>query len=249
MNISSLRSVRPLRRSAAAAATLTLALALTACGGSDSDDESDDNDDRGSEPTSEVIPADELEEILLSAEDLGSGYQDDPDTEEDDDTFDGTCFAANFDDISGGPESEASKRFAAESGEAQSFLKVSLESYEDADELAGWLEEYQASFEDCPSVQATSEDGVTFALDFDVDDTVSADGADQQLNIYAEGTVTLDSGTVYPIAFSAQAARHGNSLAAVTQQVINSSTAGSLDFGSAGGYLSQQYEALVGLTE
>ncbi len=181
-------------RLSTSAAGLALALAsLTACGGG-----------------ADKLSGDEREEALLTTDNLGSEFEvDDDDDDDDDDSF--GCLA-EADDLGGDGDKSEIAFGVGQDADPPAVLNA-IKSYDDEDEAEEQLSDFVDSLEDCDSIDETDEDGVAIKLDVEHDED-EAEGADQQVNVDASGTVGQD-GQEFPIVVSFRVARVENNLVGI----------------------------------
>jgi hypothetical protein len=219
------RSAR-LRRTTAASAALLLGLALAACG--DDSEPSDEPAERTSssaadDPTSDapseepsqepsepseppaVVPTeDELAATLVTAADLPAGFTVDPDDGDDADSgFEGTCFeqVGDFEEALGAPpDAEAEVDLTAEGQAGQGFVSAQVEAYADPSAVATSFASFTDTLQQCTSIATTDEDGVTYDLQLDFDDTVDLPGADDQLRVLMSGEISSGAQT-FPVVY------------------------------------------------
>lgn len=201
---------RPLRRATAAAAVLSLSLVLAACGGDDAEEGTDDptssattdsgDDDASETPDDETggddteddgqaLGEDELEQALLTLDDLPGGYQDDPDDGDDDGgAFEGSCLE-EIDDIFDADE-EAETAYLLPGDAGQSGVRSVVQSYADEQQLVTAIQEFSETVAACPEATGTNEEGLAFDLQVESDQTVSLTGVDEQARVAVSGTIT-----------------------------------------------------------
>ena len=189
------------RHSALAVPALLLVIAAgaTACGDDSSGDDADDTRDRSSGDTSGTLSADQVEQAVLSLDNLGEGWkEEDVDDDEDDDEDGPGCFgeiSKVTEDLD--PVEKAEKKYGyGDQGLPQVNTKVS--TFDDADTVAGLFDEVEKTAEGCTDI-TYSEDGFDYDLDVRTLTDLDLDDIDDQFSLTASGTITSgdDSGKMY----------------------------------------------------
>lgn len=148
-------------------------------------------------------PGSGLEEALLTTAHLGAGFVAVPDEEDGSEDSDLGCLLTSFEELTGDDEEsddedtvDASWAPGAEPG--LPFVGQVLVPA-GAEEAKAGIETIATSFEDCTKVDTTDEDGARLQLDVQTD-TEASEGADEQVNVVAAGTMTM-SGLELPFLF------------------------------------------------
>ncbi|MCR6032699.1 hypothetical protein GGQ22_14825 [Nocardioides sp. zg-579] len=226
------------RRSAPVAGALLLAAALTACGSGDSDD---DSGTAGNGIPSEVVVLDQaqVDEAVLSPQNLGPGFtvddddpNDDPEAEDEDSTGLG-CLAAVDDDLDQSAAKAEASYVAATELETPA-ISSGVSSYDSLDDVTERFERLRAALADCEQIDVT-EDGATFTLEVEHDEETSAEEVDEQLNISAIGSASAE-GLELPVAIRLSAARIDNDVVFLSR----------FDLGADGGELEPYTAAAIG---
>ncbi len=176
---------------------LLLSFGLAACGDSDEPDGSDTPatvESTGALPDG-ILSPDELRTALIASADIPSDYEEvEPeDDEEDSDLFDGTCLEGvqDFSDQVGSePVSEAETEFSHQDGDGEAQILSGIGAFADQQALTEGITAFGDSLAACPSVTRTDDDGVTYDFEVAADDEVTVAGADQQLYVTLDGTIT-----------------------------------------------------------
>jgi hypothetical protein len=190
----------PARRAALAAPLVALALLGSACSGGDGDP---------AEAEAELLTEAQATEALLTLEDVGEGFTEvEPQDDEEEESSGGLgCLDdIQFDEVDADVEVEA--QFDATNDLAVPSVFSSVASFADQAVLETALEDFRAVLEDCTSIDETDENGTRFTLDVATDDT-AADGADEQLNLVATGSIVAGP-TEVPFGFWVSIVRIGN---------------------------------------
>lgn len=194
----------PLRRLGASMSTLALCVFLAGCGGSGAS--RDDNAGAGSPGgTGASAPSDdELATALLTSDDVPEGYTEDvPEESTDSTVFDGTCLTdvADFKaQVGSDPVSEAKTEFTTEDAGSQAQIAAGTAYYADEDAVTKAFGAFYDSVSGCTDLTFSDEDDISYDIAVAIDDTVTVDGADQQLTITLDGSVTAGDQQL-PVAF------------------------------------------------
>lgn len=214
-----------LRRAGAAASALAVSLVLVACGGDT--DTNTSSPSTTSTPSQAAVPTeDDLAAALLTADDVPDGYTEAAPDESDNSTvFDGTCLAdvADFkEQVGSDPVSEAKTEFTTQDASGQAQISSGISVYDDQAAVDAAFGAFYDSVKDCTNLSFTDDNGVAYEITVAIDDTVSLDGADQQLGITLDGTVTVGE-QMLPIAFVFLLAQEGAATSAVGTSEIGGS--------------------------
>jgi len=176
---------------------LLLSLGLVACGDSEDSAGPDGADPSASTSLPDgILSPDELRTALIVSADVPSDYEEvepEDDQEDDSDLFDGTCLEGvqDFDDQVGSePASEAKTEFSHQDGDGEAQILSGIGAFADEDALRDGITAFGDSLAACTSVTRTDDDGVTYDFEVTTDDDVTVSGADQQLFVTLEGTIT-----------------------------------------------------------
>lgn len=197
---------RPRRsRLAPLAAGVVLTAALTGCG---ADDESEGS---GSGDGVVVLDQEQVDQAVLSIDNLGPGFVVDEDDDSDDageeaDTDLG-CLDAVDDDLEES-EAKAEVSYAAVNDLESPTVDSGVSSYGSVDDVTERFERLRTALADCTSIEV-SEDDVSFSLTVESDEETSSDEVEEQLNITATGTASTQ-GVELPVAMRLSAARVDN---------------------------------------
>ena len=215
-----------LRRAGAAASALAVSLVLVACGGN-TNTSAPSATSTPSTPSEAAAPTeDDLAAALLTADDVPDGYTEAAPDESDNSTvFDGTCLAdvADFkEQVGSDPVSEAKTEFTTQDASGQAQISSGISVYDDQAAVDAAFGAFYDSVKDCTNLSFTDDNGVAYEITVAIDDTVSLDGADQQLGINLDGTVTVGE-QMLPIAFVFLLAQEGAATSAVGTSEIGGS--------------------------
>jgi hypothetical protein len=210
---------RPRRRLLATAASLAaISLLAVGCGDDGGDAEAqetetvfvdadgnliDDEEDGGDDVPDDSGPAltqEQIETVVLTAENVGDGWIGGP-VESDDYTYAPGCFS-EIEAISDGldPLEVGEHDVEYEYGDSGvPAISSGASSYEDGNAVDQAFADLDTVLSTCPSVNGTDGDGNTWDLAVSYDDTVVSDATDDQINVTASGTLTDASGTAYEL--------------------------------------------------
>lgn len=213
-----------LRRATAAAVALALSLALAACGSDDSEPTDDTTtaattDEPTPDESATVLTEDEMTSALLTPEDLPGGYVLDPDDGDDSSNgFQGSCLE-DVSNLTDQPEFEADEKveasFVLEGDAGQSSVKSQVQSYADQEQVVTAIELFSSTVAACPTATGTDDDGLSYDLEVQSDQTVSLSGVDQQASVAVSGTITTQ-GLELPVDIGFNVARVGNNLVIIS---------------------------------
>jgi len=148
-----------------------------------------------------ALTQDEVDEALLTVDHLSAEFEIDTEEDDDDEGPDWGCLdfdrlaqeAPSSDD---GPQGEITFRAIEEPGMPGVFQ--ALTGAPDADTAEEALDKFVTVMDGCTRVDSTDDDGTHWQFDIATDEDVWADGADQQVNMTATGSIGL-SGLSVPI--------------------------------------------------
>lgn len=199
---------RPRRpRLAALAAGVVLTAGLAGCGS------------EGSGDGVVVLDQEQVDQAVLSIENLGPGFV----VDEDDDSEDGSddadepetdlgCLDAVDEDLEEA-EAKAEVSYAAVNDLESPTVDSGVSSYGSVDDVTERFERLRTALADCTDIEVSedevSEDEVSFSLSVDSDEETSFDEVEEQLNITATGTASTQ-GVELPVAMRLSAARVDN---------------------------------------
>lgn len=205
------------RRTRLLPAALALGLALTACGG--------DSDDDGTEPdpTSQVLTQESADGALLTLDDVGEGFVDSTQPDDDEDSDLG-CLSGidDLDDLDA--ETEAEVSFDAETDGSLRSVLSGVKSFEDTATVTDALETFRTAVEGCDEVNVTDPTGFNLALTVTVDEGAEIGDVDDQVRLTGTGQVSTGPTETYSYDLAFVASRVDNNLSVV----------GVIDFGAPG---------------
>lgn len=199
---------KTLRRTAASSSALLLALALVACGG-------DSGSSEGSSDEAEVraLTQEQADGALLSAEDVGEGYTELGDSEDEDQEVGCLTGLGDLSDVEA--TTEAENNFELESESSRRNVLTAVNSYDDVATIEDAFADFRASLEGCESVEVTDEEsGTTLSLAVTVDEDPGLGETDEQIAITGTGSIAAP-GTTYSYDLDFVVSRLGNDLAVV----------------------------------
>jgi hypothetical protein len=174
----------------------------------------------------------QAQEVLLTAENLGEGYESDPD--EDDDGSEEPplgCLDAigDFDKDVDGVDAKA--RFAFEPGTTAGVPEVTngALSFETVAEATAFMEGFTDTFADCHTVEERAGNGVEVNFDVGLDDDRLVElEIDEQVNLRADGSFSSDGGALkFSVAMSVVRVQN-NVVAVLTADMAGLDTVGPL---------------------
>lgn len=194
-----MRSTRPRRLRSTLVASVTLlavAAGASACGDDSSDDDADDTRSESTSDTSGTLSADQVDEAVISLDNLGDGWTEE-DVDPDDEDEDGPgCFGEIgriTEDVD--PEEKAERKYGyGDQGMPQLNTKIS--SFDDPDLVADLFDQVEKAAEACTSIDYT-EGEWTYDLDMRTLTDLPLDDIDidDQFSFVASGTLTSGSQT------------------------------------------------------
>lgn len=161
----------------------------------------------GTWPADASLTEEEARDAVLTLEDLSTEFVVSPEDDDDSDADLG-CFGEigeDLDDDLGEDEADDESNDIAADYEADGDFGLPLVSQyisadaEGADHAGAIMDRLVEEFETCTSIDET-DDGVRMQLDLSTDADAWADGADQQVNIVATGTMGTE-GLTFPMTF------------------------------------------------
>jgi hypothetical protein len=182
-----------------------LALAgLTACG-------SDDDPDK--------VTSQDVRSALLTVDNLSDEFEVDPDDGNDDDDDDGPDWGCLFDldSLNDGEDEDDEEddqnqvQFRASEEPGMPGVIHFVEAAPDQAKAEELMDEVAGALEGCQEVDTTDDDGTRWKFDVDFDRSAWARGADEQLNIVATGSTTVDE-LQLPISITMSAVRIENAV-------------------------------------
>jgi hypothetical protein len=200
------------RTSTALAGLAAIALLAAGCG--------DDSGSGGGGNDVETLSQEQVEQALLTIDNLGPGFvvaEEDDDEEDEDDSGLGCLFS----DIEESPldklaeddnvEAEVEYEFQAEipSPGVQHSISSSPEVDPDDEDV---LQPIVDAIDGCTEVDETDDEGNVLDLAVSYDTEISDEKADEQVNLFAEGTMTTPDGVEVPISFRFAFTRLDNNL-------------------------------------
>ena len=191
---------------------LLLLPALAGCGG-----------DAGAD-TDKVRPmsAEKAQAALLTIDDLGVGYQEQPpDDDGDNEGMDCLSRAArDFDNAKAPTELEREFR---KPGPAEDLSEVSVltgfSSYAEKDRAETTLDELRGAMQDCRSAEY-EEGNATITFDIEVSDDKTSEALDQQVNVTLDGVITVGE-TELPLVIELRYFRIANHGGTVSVSLLN----------------------------
>lgn len=192
------------RRTRLLTAGLALGILLTACGGSD-----DDGADAG--PT--VLSQDSADSALLTLDDVGEGFVENTQPDEDE-TNDLGCLSGinDLDELEA--DTDAKVNFDSESDTALRSVLSGISSFEDEATITEAFDDFRTSIEDCKGVDLTDPSGFTITLAVTVVDGDLGD-VDDQIHFTGTGQVSSGPGQTYSYDLAFVASRIDNNLSVV----------------------------------
>ena len=217
----------PRRRLGALASIALVAGMATACGG-DGDDEPEaeetvtvtagaeesettDEDGEGGTPLTEA----QLQEVVLSADNLGEGWTGGP-SDEEDETDEGPGCLGDIDEITESVEEAEEVDVTYGYGEVGlPQVESGASTFDDEATIATAFDDVQAALTTCTTVQGTDDEGSTYDLTLVADETTSDDALDDQINLTGSGSVTDSSGNDFQISLHLTMARLGTTVVTI----------------------------------
>ncbi|SDO66103.1 hypothetical protein SAMN05192576_0213 [Nocardioides szechwanensis] len=197
------------RRTRLLTAALTLGLALTACGGNSEDDENEPD------PASQVLTQELADGALLTLDDVGEGFVDSTQPEDDEDSDLG-CLSG-IDDLDAGTKAEVSfdAEGNAETGGVLRSVLSGVKSFDDTATVTDALKAFRTAVESCDEVNVTDPTGFNLALTVTVDDGDEIGDVDDQVRLTGTGQVSTGPTETYSYDLAFVASRIDNNLSVV----------------------------------
>jgi hypothetical protein len=162
----------------------------------------------------------ELEKALLTPEHLGNGFVPVPDEDDSDEGDDSMgCLLTAFDELTGGEHAQGDEDDGTVDGSWAPRAEPQLPYVGEVlvpvgeEEAREGIQLIAESFEDCTEVDTTDEDGARLQLQVETD-TETSDGADEQVNVVAAGTMST-AGMELPFLFEIRMAAVGDTVVGV----------------------------------
>ncbi|MDP2772889.1 MAG: hypothetical protein Q8O61_04975 [Nocardioides sp.] len=203
------------RRTRLLATAVALGVVLTACGSGDDDGES------AAEP--EVLTQESADGALLTLDDVGEGFVEGTEPEDEEDSDLGCLSGINdLDNLE--PETKAKVSFDAEGTTSLRSVLSGVSSFEDTATLTEAFDDFRAGVEACESVDVTDDTGFNVVLTVDVEDGDAIGDVDDQIRFTGTGEVSTGPTETYSYELAFVASRIDNNLSVV----------GLIDLGAAG---------------
>lgn len=159
----------------------------------------------------------QLDEALLTVENLSPDFEVDEDSDDDDDEEGPDWGCLDFEDMDepeddpAGDLPEGERDFAAKPEPGIPGIFQVVTALPEVEQAREGLDKFDAATSDCTSVDTTEEDGTRWRFDVEADHEAWADGIDEQVNLAATGTVEL-SGLELPLQIHMTIARIDNAV-------------------------------------
>lgn len=191
------------RRTRLVSASVALCVLLTACGGSD--------DEPADEP--EVLSQESADSALLTLDDVGEGFVDSTEPEEEESDL--GCLSAidDLDDLDA--DTEAKVSFDAESDAALRSILSGVSSFEDPTILTDAFDDFTETIEGCELVDVTDPSGFDLVLTVDATEGDVIGDVDEQVRFSATGQISTGPGETYSYDLAFVASRIDNNLSVV----------------------------------
>ncbi len=163
--------------------------------------------------TAGALSDEQLEQVVLTPENLGEGWTE-RSTDEEDDSDEGPGCLADIDEVTESVEEagEVDKSFVyGDAGVPQ--VESGASTFDDEGAITNAFDEVQAALTNCTSATGT-DDGTTYDLTLTTDDT-AAEGVDDQVNLVANGTISDASGNNIEISLHLTMARVGSTVVTI----------------------------------
>lgn len=192
------------RRARLLAAGLALGVLLTACGGSD------DESDAGPK----VLSQESADGALLTLDDVGEGFVENTQPDEDE-TNDLGCLSGinDLDELEA--DTEAKVNYDAESDTALRSVLSGISSFDDEATITEAFDDFRAGIEDCEGVDITDPSGFNITLAVSVVDGDDLGDVDDQIRFTGTGQITSGPDQSYSYDLDFVASRIGNNLSVV----------------------------------
>lgn len=189
-----------------------VALMVAGCG--------DDSGSGGGGDDVETLSQEQVEQALLTTDNLGTGFvvaEEDEDDEEDDDSGLGCLFAdveeSPLDKLTEDDNVEAEVEFEYDAEIPSPGVQHSVSSSPKVDpDDEDVLKPIVDAIDGCTEVNETDDEGNVLDLTVSYDTEASDDRVDEQVNLFAEGTTTTPDGIEVPISFRFAFTRLDNNL-------------------------------------
>lgn len=176
------------------AAALALLATLAACG-EDTSGEPDRGAGSEAPSGSTFLTAGQAEAAVLSAPDLGAGWVEEPQAE-DDEPVPGCIGEIDALTEIGRRAAEVKRTYSFESGLPQVSSSVAVWTNED--DAVEVFDRIETAIDGCDTFEYT-EDGTTFRITLEPETDLAVDGVDDQNSLTATGTITEADGEEYPV--------------------------------------------------
>lgn len=155
--------------------------------GDDGGEEGDDPDDDGDEAIP-PLSQEQLDQAVLQPENFSEAWTSEPGDEEPASTGLG-CWS-DIDALTDSVPEQAKSAVEISYGDAAlPALESEVSAYADEDQLTTLFDDFQAAVAECSTISGTDEDGLTWAVSINSDDTAT-EGVDDQVNLAGSGTVS-----------------------------------------------------------
>ncbi len=185
-------------RTAVTALTLVFVAALSGCGADD-----------GESPSVTVLTKEQATEALLSLDNFEDGFKVAEDDDEDDSSMGCLDDFESIDDVVNEPAVEAERDYEADTEISLPGVFSAVASFDTDAPAKKGMSEVRKALADCTEVAETDDDGSRFELTIATDDEKAGAEADDQVNLSATGTVTVQ-GLTLPMAVHLSIIRVGN---------------------------------------
>ena len=198
-----------MNRALASVVALALAAALTACSG-DGDSEPKASDEEPEQPVV-ALTADQIEQAVLQADNMGEGWTSEPATEGEDVRLAAWVTSTRSPRGSSGPSGVAPQ---FDNGDLR--VESTVSAYADETALTGVFDLVQSTLAACTTVEGTDADGNTWDVDLTTSDDATYDDVDDQYSVSGSGTVTAPTGQVIEVHLEQTAVRVGPNVGSIS---------------------------------
>lgn len=169
------------------------------------------------------LTVEQARDALLTAENLGEGYEDAPDEDGTGESPPLGCLEAisDFDKDVQGVDAKAQFAFMPRTTAGVPDVTSGVLSFGTVDQATSFMRRFASTFASCQRVDKRAENGIAVDLSVTFEDRVADDNVDEQANLYAEGSFRFqDQGLQFSIAMSV--ARAKNNIIAVLTTDLDS---------------------------